>query len=51
MCGLPLVQELETLELYLTMMKARFEDNLTLDLHVDEQTRQALAPQLILRPL
>ena len=47
----PLEQELETLELYLTMMKARFEDNLTMDLQIDEQTRQALAPQLILQPI
>ena len=47
----PLEQELETLELYLTMMKARFEDNLTMDLRVDDQTRRALAPQLILQPI
>ena len=47
----PLDQELETLELYLTMMKARFEDNLTMHLQIDEQTRRALAPQLILQPI
>jgi two-component system LytT family sensor kinase len=47
----PLEQELETLDLYLTMMKARFEDNLTLDLRVDDRTRRALAPQLILQPI
>ena len=47
----PLEQELETLDLYLTMMKARFEDNLTMELHVDDQTRRALAPQLILQPI
>ena len=47
----PLEQELETLDLYLTMMKARFEDNLTMDLRVDDQTRRALAPQLILQPI
>ena len=47
----PLEQELETLELYLTMMKARFEDNLTMHLNVDDQTRRALAPQLILQPI
>lgn len=47
----PLHQELETLELYLTMMRARFEDNLTIDLQVDDLVRQALAPQLILQPI
>jgi two-component system LytT family sensor kinase len=47
----PLEQELETLDLYLTMMKARFEDNLTMDLRVDDRTRRALAPQLILQPI
>jgi len=46
-----LEQELETLDLYLSMMKARFEDNLTLDLRVDESARKALAPQLILQPI
>jgi two-component system LytT family sensor kinase len=47
----PLEQELETLDLYLTMMKARFEDNLTMELRVDDRTRRALAPQLILQPI
>src|SRR5262249_51179894 len=47
----PLEQEIETLELYLSMMKARFEDKLTLDLNVEDRARKALAPQLILQPL
>ncbi len=47
----PLDQELETLELYLTMMKARFEDQLTMHLQIDDVTRRALAPQLILQPI
>jgi signal transduction histidine kinase len=46
-----LEQELETLDLYLTMMKARFEDNLIMDLKVDEWTMHALAPQFILQPI
>jgi two-component sensor histidine kinase len=46
-----LEQELETLDLYLSMMKARFEDNLTLQLNVEECTKKALAPQLILQPI
>jgi len=47
----PLEQEIETLDLYLTMMKARFEDKLTMDVQIDDQTRRALAPQLILQPI
>lgn len=47
----PLEQELETLDLYLTMMKARFEDNLTMDVLVDQKTRRALTPQFILQPI
>jgi two-component system LytT family sensor kinase len=46
-----LEQELETLDLYFTMMKARFEDNLTMDLRVDDRVKRALAPQLILQPI
>lgn len=49
--SVPLEQELETLDLYITMMKARFEDNLTMEVRVDERVKRALAPQLILQPI
>jgi LytS/YehU family sensor histidine kinase len=47
----PLAQELELLDLYLSMMKARFEDDLRLDLDVGDGLGAALVPQLILQPI
>jgi two-component system LytT family sensor kinase len=47
----PLAQELEMLDLYLSMMKARFEDDLRLDLDIGEGLGEALVPQLILQPI
>jgi LytS/YehU family sensor histidine kinase len=39
------------LELYVSVMKARFEDALHLDITVDEGVKDALVPQLILQPI
>jgi signal transduction histidine kinase len=47
----PLGQELEVLELYVEMMRARFGDDLAVSFQVAPETRQALVPQLILQPL
>jgi two-component system LytT family sensor kinase len=47
----PLDQELELLDLYISMMKARFEDDLRMDLDVGEGIGDALVPQLILQPI
>jgi LytS/YehU family sensor histidine kinase len=47
----PLEQELEFLEAYLEIMKARFEERLVVELDLAEQTRAALVPHLILQPL
>src|SRR5690349_17452589 len=46
-----LAEELELLDLYLSVMKARFEEDLRLDLQVDQALREALVPQLILLPI
>jgi two-component system, LytTR family, sensor kinase len=47
----PLEQELEFLEAYLAIMKARFEDRLAVELTVEEEVRRALVPHLVLQPL
>jgi len=49
----PLAQELELLDLYVWMMKARFEDDLQLHITLgdDVQPHEALVPQLILQPI
>jgi two-component system, LytTR family, sensor kinase len=47
----PLAQELELLDLYISMMKARFEDDLRMDVDVDEGLNDALVPRLILQPI
>lgn len=46
-----LEQELASLELYLNIEKARFEDRLTLDFDIDPRARKALVPALILQPI
>lgn len=46
-----LKQELEFLELYLEIMRTRFEDRLKVDFAVPPDTLEALTPQLILQPL
>lgn len=46
-----LARELELLQLYTRIMEARLEDRLKLTVDIDETTRQALVPQLVLQPL
>lgn len=46
-----LEQEVMTLELYLGIEKVRFEDNLKLDFQIEEESKGALIPSLILQPL
>ena len=47
----PLIQEIEVLELYLEIEKVRFEERLTVTWDIDELTNKALVPSLILQPL
>jgi two-component system, LytTR family, sensor kinase len=44
-------EELETLDLYLTIMRARFADRLTVDVDIPDDVRCAAVPQLLLQPL
>ena len=46
-----LSQELDALALYLDIEKTRFEDRLQIILDVDDDTKDALVPSLILQPL
>lgn len=46
-----LSEELEFLDLYLEIMRARFEERLIVNLEVESATQAALVPQLILQPL
>ena len=46
-----LEQELKALQLYLDIEKVRFEDRLSLELDIDEESRNALIPSLLLQPL
>lgn len=46
-----LESELEMLELYVSVMKARFEDDLQMKVTVDKEAKGALVPQLILQPI
>jgi hypothetical protein len=47
----PLERELEVLEHYIGILRVRFQDRLTVSFHIDEETRCALVPNLILQPL
>jgi two-component system, LytTR family, sensor kinase len=47
----PLSTELEFLEAYLAIMKARFEDRLAVELRSADDAREALVPHLVLQPL
>lgn len=44
-------QELELLQLYAGVMKARFEDGLLIAIDVDPSTRGMMVPQLLLQPI
>lgn len=46
-----LEQELKLLDLYLDIMRARFEERLMVRINCDADTRGALVPQLVLQPL
>jgi signal transduction histidine kinase len=47
----PLEREIETLELYLDVMRQRFEDRLRVDVRISPEVRAALVPHLLLQPL
>ncbi len=47
----PLDREIETLEMYLDVMRQRFEDKLSVDVHIAPEVRNALVPHLLLQPL
>ena len=47
----PLRRELELLESYIEIMRARFRGRLTFDLHIEPATLDALVPRFILQPL
>jgi two-component system, LytTR family, sensor kinase len=49
--AVPLAEELETLELYLEIMRARFADRLQVLVQVDDAARGARVPPLVLQPL
>ncbi|MEW6209809.1 MAG: histidine kinase [Acidobacteriota bacterium] len=46
-----LAEELEFLNLYVEIMKARFEERLVVRIDVESSTHSALVPQLLLQPL
>jgi two-component system LytT family sensor kinase len=47
----PLENEIRTLELYLDIMRKRFEDKLSVDIRIAPEVQRALVPQLLLQPL
>lgn len=47
----PLEKELEITGLYIEIMKARYRDKLSITMHIDENTHDALVPGFILQPL
>jgi len=47
----PLQQELDLLNLYINIMKARFENNLLIKTEIDPLSLNALVPRFILQPL
>lgn len=47
----PLDREIATLELYLDIMRQRFEDKLSVDVRVAPDVQKALVPHLLLQPL
>jgi two-component sensor histidine kinase len=46
-----LAQEIEALNLYLDIEKVRFEERLTLELNIEDESKEALIPSLLLQPL
>jgi LytS/YehU family sensor histidine kinase len=47
----PLEREIETLELYLDIMRQRFEDKLSVEVRIAPDVRRAMVPHLLLQPL
>ena len=47
----PLEREIETFELYLDIMRQRFEEKLKIDVRIAPEVRKALVPHLLLQPL
>jgi two-component sensor histidine kinase len=47
----PLDREVETLELYLGVMRHRFENKLSVEVRIAPEVRKALVPHLLLQPL
>jgi signal transduction histidine kinase len=47
----PLAVELDFLDAYLSIQKERFGDRLRIDMRIDDDTREAAVPSLILQPL
>jgi two-component system, LytTR family, sensor kinase len=48
---IPLEREIQTLELYLDIMRRRFEEKLDVQVNISPDVQQALVPQLLLQPL
>ncbi|HKE89140.1 MAG TPA: histidine kinase [Gemmatimonadales bacterium] len=48
---IPLAEEMETLGLYLDIMRVRFAERLSVDVQVDDAVRDAAVPALVLQPL
>jgi len=46
-----LEKELEELELYIEIMKARYKNNLKIEIHIEKDTLNALVPSFIFQPL
>jgi LytS/YehU family sensor histidine kinase len=47
----PLRTELEMLDLYLEIMRARFADSVSVDVNIDRETQRVMVPTLLLQPL
>lgn len=47
----PLDREIQTLDLYLEIMRQRFEDRLSIDVQIAPEVQKALVPHLLLQPL
>ena len=47
----PVDQELQLLDSYVEIQRARFGDRLTVNINVDDSAKQALVPSLLLQPL